>query len=100
MTSFVNPLKPRGGAGYGEALSRIRAWTRARLPEGDPVISVNELACAEPGCPPRETSILVMWSGQPAWKLRVHQAMTDVREEDIVAALSDVETVEAKSRLP
>lgn len=88
MSGFFNPLRPRGGEGYAEALMRIRTWTRAVIPEGDPVISVTELACAEPGCPPRETVILVMWSGEPAWKLRVHKAVIDVTDDDVRIALS------------
>lgn len=93
MSAFVNPLKPRGGAGYADALGRIKAWTRAQLPPGDPVISITELACTEPGCPPRETLILVMWAGEPAWKLRVHKAMVDVVEADIAAAMANKETI-------
>lgn len=96
--SFINPLKPRVGVGYADALGRIRAWTRAALPAGDPVISINELACAEPGCPPRETIILVMWPNRPAWKARIHQAMVDVSEADVLAALNAAETIEAKGR--
>jgi hypothetical protein len=92
MTGFSNPFKPRGGASYAEALQRIRAWTTTALPSadpppGDPVISIAEVACAEPGCPPRETSILVMWPSAPAWKLRVHKAMPDIEEGDIRDAI-------------
>ncbi len=93
MSSFVNPLKPRTGTGYAEALARIREWTRASLPPGDPVVSVTELACAEPGCPPRETVILVMWTDAPAWKARIHKAMPEVSEADVALALRSVETI-------
>lgn len=93
MSAFVNPLKPRGGTGYADALGRIKAWTRALLPPGDPVISVTELACTEEGCPPRETVILVMWPAEPAWKLRVHKAMVDIVETDIVDALTTKEII-------
>jgi hypothetical protein len=98
MTSFANPFKPRGGAGYAQALLRIRAWAGAALPAGtlpggDPTISITELACAEPGCPPRETVILVMWPDAPAWKLRIHKAMPDVEEADILGAMAARETI-------
>jgi hypothetical protein len=97
LTGFANPFKPRGGASYSEALQRIRAWTTAALssarpPPGDPVISITELACAESGCPPRETVILVMFPNAPAWKLRVHKAMPDVEEEDVKDAMDMRET--------
>jgi hypothetical protein len=98
MAGFSNPFKPRGGAGYAQALQRIRGWTTATLsstalPAGDPVISITELACAEPGCPPRETVILVMWPDAPAWKLRIHRAMPDVEEGDVRAAMDAREDV-------
>jgi hypothetical protein len=93
MTTFVNPIKPRGGAGYGEALSRIKVWTRAAITEGEPTISVTELACAEPGCPPRETVILVMWTDAAACKLRIHKSMADVSHDDVLDALRAPEPV-------
>jgi hypothetical protein len=93
MTTFVNPIKPRGGPGYGEALSRIRVWTKAAIPDGEPTISVTELACAEPGCPPRETVILVMWADSAAWKLRIHKSMTDVTNDDVLHAIRSPELV-------
>ena len=93
MTDFVNPFKPRSGTSYADALARIRAWTKAAIPAGDAVISVNELACAEPGCPPRETVVLVMWPDAPAWKIRMHNAMPDVTEEEVVVALGSIEVI-------
>ena len=98
MSSFVNPLKPRGGAGYAEALAQIRGWTRAAVPEDDAVISVTELACAEPNCPPRETVILVMWADKSAWKLRVHKAMADVNQGDVAHALASAEEIGTSSK--
>ena len=42
----------------GAALERVRGWTRARFELGDDIaVMVNELACALPGCPPRETVV-------------------------------------------
>jgi hypothetical protein len=93
MTGFVNPIKPRGGASYAEALSRIRAWTKAAIADGEPTISVTELACAEPGCPPRETVILVMWADAAAWKIRIHKSMADVTHDDVIGALHAAEPV-------
>lgn len=93
MSPFVNPLKPRGGAGYAEALARIRDWTRAAIADEESVISVTELVCAEPGCPPRETVVLVMPPGRLASKIRIHQAMADVTEAELLVALRDAETV-------
>ncbi len=95
MTTFVNPIKPRGGTGYGEALSRIKGWTKAAIAEGEaePAISVTELACAEPGCPPRETIVLVMWADGRVWKLRIHKSMMDVMNDDVLHAIQSPEPV-------
>lgn len=57
------------------------------------MISVTELARAEPGCPPCETVILVMWPEAQAWKLRIHKAMPDVEEADIRRAMDARQTV-------
>ncbi len=94
MTGFINPIKPRGGASYAEALSRIRRWVKEAIPPGEPTISVTELACAEPGCPPRETIILVMWADEPAWKLRIHKSMPDVTADDVALSLRSPERVQ------
>lgn len=99
MTGFINPLKPRGGANYSEALARIRGWTRSAIDDDDAVISVTELACADPGCPPRETVILVMLPGKPALKLRVHKAMADVNQGDVAHALASAEGIGPYSKL-
>lgn len=94
MSRFVNPLKPRVGSGYSEALKRIRQWTLSSIPPGEPIISVTEAACAQPGCPPRETMVLILWPDAPTWKVRIHKAMPDVLEEDVVVALRSVEMID------
>lgn len=68
------------------AIGRIKAWTRVALAlPAETTLSVTELACAEPGCPPRETVILVMPAGGRAMKYSVHKALADVVEDDIRA---------------
>jgi hypothetical protein len=44
-----------------QALDQVSAWTRERfaLP-AEAVVSVSELACALPGCPPLET-VVAFW---------------------------------------
>jgi hypothetical protein len=93
MNSFVNPIKPRGGASYSEALPRIKAWTKAAIPDAEATISVNELACVEPGCPPRETVILVMWAEATVWKLCIHKSMIDVTKDDVLVAVQAPELI-------
>ncbi len=56
----------------------------------DDAISVNEIACADPGCPDMETIVLVMRAGQPTRALRIRKPMEAVEEADI-AALAEEE---------
>jgi hypothetical protein len=57
-----------------------------QLGENDAVM-VTELACSEPGCPPRETVIAVLADGQPPQQWKFHQAAADVDEVHLLAAL-------------
>jgi hypothetical protein len=69
------------------ATRRVKAWAEAALPEGT-AVSVSELACAEPGCPPVETVILVMAPGRPTRPVRLHRPAAGLREGDVLAALA------------
>src|SRR5690606_29663987 len=51
------------------------------------VVSVSELACHVPGCPPKETVILVM-HGTETVQASVHKPMKDVTENDVAHAFS------------
>lgn len=54
--------QPRGSASILCRAREIKAWARELfgLPD-DAVVSVNELACHVPGCPPKETVVLMMF---------------------------------------
>ncbi|YBV94689.1 hypothetical protein M1D80_01465 (plasmid) [Phyllobacteriaceae bacterium JZ32] len=85
-SQFVNPLSRGTPAVIGQARA-IKQWVREVLAlSGDAVVSVNELACHVPGCPPKETVVLVMQGGRTV-QFSVHKAMLDVTREDIVCAL-------------
>lgn len=87
--AFVNPLA-RGATGVINRARAIKQWTREQLAlPDDVVVSVNELACHLPGCPPKETVVLVMCDGQTT-QTSIHKAIEHVTEEDIAAAFSDV----------
>jgi hypothetical protein len=62
---FSNPLARRSQPDYEKATEQAKARTRAllQLPE-DVVISVNQLACREHGCPDVETVVAIMRAGQ------------------------------------
>src|ERR1700752_3931092 len=65
------------------ALDRVRAWTRARfsLPD-EVVITVAEVACAVPGCPPLETVIAFWTTPDRRHHLKVFKPVAEVLEDD------------------
>ena len=90
MTGFDNPLAPKRSGGYSAFIARIRNWTCEALALNEAtLISVNELACREPGCPPRETVILVMPEGAAPIRARIHKAMSEVTADDVRTALAE-----------
>ncbi|SES46903.1 hypothetical protein [Rhizobium sp. NFR03] len=85
--AFVNPLA-RNGPSVINSARAIKFWARTLLLLPDEaVVSVNELACHVPGCPPKETVILVM-QGTETVQASVHKPMQDVTENDIAHAFS------------
>lgn len=99
MKLNVNPLQrnPLGrNPRIPAATASIKNWARATLSlEDETVISVNELSCAEPGCPPRETIVLILRKGAPARRLSIHKAILDICEQDVIDA--NVDILHAKS---
>jgi hypothetical protein len=88
MRGFVNPLRQERPSGFPQRAALIKSWTRRALQLGnDAVVSVNELACAQPGCPPRQSVILVMTEGASPIKLAIHKGLMDVVEADILAEI-------------
>jgi hypothetical protein len=83
----ANPLA-RGASGVVAKARAIKEWTRAigALPD-DAVVSVSELSCTLPGCPPRETVILVMHGGK-THQASIHKTMLEVTKDDVELALS------------
>ena len=52
------------------------------LTEAD-ALAVNEIACADPGCPDMETIVLVMRAGAPTRALRIRRPMDAVDAQDV-----------------
>ena len=44
-------------------------------------ISLNQLTCREPGCPPIETAIVIV--EQPPKQYKIHKAIADIQQSDI-----------------
>lgn len=99
MTFNFGARNPLGkNPGIPAATAAIKGWARTILGlDESAVVSINELSCAKPDCPPRETVILVLRPGAPALRLSVHKAIVDVTEADVTGArLKGVETLQAK----
>ena len=95
MNTFINPFAPARRS-LPSQTTAIKAWTREALEcGGDVVVSVNQLACAEPGCPPQETVVLLLLSDRRALKFSIHKALYDVTEADVAAAAQSCEEAKA-----
>ncbi len=68
-------------AGLAQAAARAKSVLRPALAltESD-ALSVNEIACADPGCPDVETVVLVMRTGEPTRALRFRGPLDDLDE--------------------
>ncbi|WP_156953424.1 hypothetical protein [Afifella pfennigii] len=101
MKLNLNPLQrnPLGrNPRIPAATAAIKDWTRTALRlEDEAVISVNELSCSKPDCPPRETVVLILRSGAPATRISIHKAIVDICERDVIdASLNRADTLHAK----
>lgn len=70
------------------ATGRVRRWAEEhRGDDGTATFLVTELACHEPGCPPRETVIALLGqTGQRTWK--IPRPAADLSAADVAAALA------------
>lgn len=85
--AFVNPLA-RNGIGAVNSARAIKQWTRELLDlPAETVVSVNELVCHVPGCPPKETVVLIM-QGRKTDQVSVHKAILTVTREDLATAFA------------
>ena len=50
-------------------------------------VSVNEINCPEPDCPPIKTVILIFREGHPTQSITIHKPSCDVEVNDIRLAL-------------
>jgi hypothetical protein len=68
---------------------QIKEWVRELLAIDETVtVVVSELTCREPGCPPVETVIALLRSGEPGVKYTIHRAAAEVTREDVAALRS------------
>jgi hypothetical protein len=69
------------------ALERVTAWTRERfaLPP-DAVVSVSELECSVPGCPPLETVVMFWTADGGHYHFKAFKRLEEVVAEDLPPA--------------
>ena len=69
--------------------SALRQIVREELDLGeDDTITVSEMACTKPGCPPMETVISIFPAGEESYLIRVCKAIPDVEPMDVLTALA------------
>jgi hypothetical protein len=73
-----------------DALARIRGWAHElwNLPDEATVI-VSELRCAEPGCPPIETVVLVSRKAGDTFQIKLAKPAAAVTATDLQGASAD-----------
>ncbi|MBE7382274.1 MAG: hypothetical protein F6J95_012800 [Leptolyngbya sp. SIO1E4] len=65
------------------ALQQLKSWIYDLLKLDPEVsISVSQLQCKEPGCPPIETVITIL--SQPAQQYKIHKALDDIVLADVI----------------
>ncbi|NET49870.1 MAG: hypothetical protein F6K09_14375 [Merismopedia sp. SIO2A8] len=72
----ANPLK----------LQQIKGWVSDCLSlDSSTIVSISQLRCNEPGCPPVETVIAIMT--HPTQTYKIHKAAPDVMCDDVVSTI-------------
>jgi len=66
-----------------QAIESVTEWTRARfgLPK-EAAISVAEVACTLPGCPPLET-VVAFWIAEQRYQFKLFKPVAEVVVEDL-----------------
>jgi hypothetical protein len=66
------------------ALDRVTAWTRARFALGDEdTVSVSQVTCTVPGCPPLETVVAFWTAGETRHHFKIFKPVVEVVEDDL-----------------
>jgi len=82
----MNLFKQQRPTAKPEDIQHLKAWTQEILDlPADVPISISQLQCHEPGCPPIETVIAVMT--QPTQTFKIHAAAGDISREAVAEAI-------------
>ena len=65
-----------------EQIKRLKAWVHEAFEiSADVPVSISQLACHEPDCPPTETVIAVMT--HPPQQYKLHRPVSEITQSDI-----------------
>ena len=80
-------LFPRKPAVTTEQLQQVKDWLYEVLQiDRHTIISMSQLQCTDPNCPPLQTEIAVMTI--PHRVIRIHKAIPDITLADVVQAIA------------
>ncbi|MCU0535647.1 MAG: hypothetical protein MUD14_17285 [Hydrococcus sp. Prado102] len=66
-----------------EKIQQVKNWIYQVFEIDEQItISLNQLQCTEPGCPPLETVIVIMDESKQRYK--IHKSIADIEREDIL----------------
>jgi hypothetical protein len=67
-------------------VQQLKVWIYELL-QLDPeiTVSISQLQCQEPGCPPIETAITILT--QPAQTFKLHKALAEIAQNDLMQVL-------------
>ena len=66
-------------------IRQIKDWAYECLPiSAEATVTVMELECREPGCPPLETVVAAMEQEKETRQWKLHKAMPDITLADVV----------------
>jgi len=73
----------RKGPERTQVIDRVAGWTRERFRlSKEAVISVSEIACPVPGCPPLET-VVMFWIAEQRYQFRLFKPVAEVVDDDL-----------------
>lgn len=82
----MNLFKQQRPTASPEDIQQLKTWTQEILDlPADVPMSISQLQCHEPGCPPIETVIAVMT--QPTQTFKIHAAAGDISREAVAEAI-------------
>ncbi|MEA5488975.1 MULTISPECIES: hypothetical protein [Pseudanabaena] len=80
-------LFPKKPAVSAEQSQQVKDWLYEILQiNHQTVISLSQLQCQDPDCPPIQTAIAIMTS--PHRIIRIHKAISDITYVDVVQAIA------------